>query len=110
MLPPAPASAFTVYWATKLAVTVQLALTAPVVYVVPDSVPPHPVTLLTTKPLVAATVTCVVAPASTVALAGGILPPVPAVALTSYVVVVGGGGLDFPEDSPLPPPPPQAVT
>jgi hypothetical protein len=32
---------------TKLAVTVQLAATIPVVYVGPESVPPQPVTLLT---------------------------------------------------------------
>ena len=51
-VPPLPAVEVTVYSATKVAVTVQLAVTAPVVYVAAEatpgaSAPPHPVTLLT---------------------------------------------------------------
>jgi len=48
MVPPPPAVAVTVYCAVKLAVTVQFALTGPVVYVLPDNVPPQPVTPPTT--------------------------------------------------------------
>jgi hypothetical protein len=61
---------------------VQLALIAAVVYVVPDRVPPHPVTLLMASPLFGDTLNCVVPPASTVVLDGEMPPPVPAVALT----------------------------
>jgi hypothetical protein len=53
-----------------------------VVKVLPESVPPQPVTLLMAYPLLAVTVSVVVLPAFTIALAGEIVPPVPAVALT----------------------------
>ncbi len=46
MLPPLPATPFTVYVSiAKLAFTVQAPLIAPVVYVEPERLPPQPVAL-----------------------------------------------------------------
>jgi hypothetical protein len=73
--------------ATKLAVTVQSAVTAPVVYVLPSRLPtPQPSTESIAKLVSAVTVKIPVLPEAILLLGGVIVPLAPAVALTVKVV------------------------
>jgi hypothetical protein len=73
--------------ATKLAVTAQSAVTAPVVYVLPSRLPaPQPLTESITKSLLGVTVKAPVLPEAISLLVGLIVPLAPAVALTVKVV------------------------
>jgi hypothetical protein len=63
----------------KVAETVQFPVIAPVVYVLPDNVPPQPVTDEMPYPVFGATVNETVEPLFTVwAVLGLMLPPIPA--------------------------------
>ena len=55
----------------------------------PLRVPPQPLTLPMEKPVLGVTVKLAVAPSLTVVLAGLMLPPVPALALTVWVTAAG---------------------
>ena len=79
IVPPVPTDVETVYeFKVKVAETVHAAVIAPVVYVLPDRVPPQPVTVLIVYPVLGVTVKEVVDPCATEAEVGEIVPPVPA--------------------------------
>lgn len=63
IVPPVLTAVDTVYeFKVNVALTVQTAVIAPVVYVLPDRVPPHPVTVLIAYPVFGVTVNEVVDP------------------------------------------------
>ena len=91
----------------NVAVTVQLLLIAPVVYVLPLSDPPQPLTLPMLLPDPGEIVKLVVLPWVTLREVGLIVPlPDPVV----EVLTVKDVGWVPPPDPPSPPPPPQAET
>jgi hypothetical protein len=84
--PPVPALAVTVYFFNlNVALTLQAAVTAPVVYVFPLSDPAQPLTLSISNPGFAITAKFVVDPRFTGTELGEIAPPAPADAVTTNV-------------------------
>ncbi len=95
-----PSAPVPVMDAPKLTEMLQFDVTAAVVNVVPDSVPPQPETAATSKPEFGVTVNVAVAPLATFAVAGEIVPP--GAAVVEMTKVAEPGGFEVPV---LPPPP-----